>query len=206
MGDLQIFDLADLIKKHALTSFVESGTLYGDGLAYAARFNFLELHSIEIVSSLVEAARKRFIGDKRIEIHSGASVDILPILVDELLGPTLFWLDGHFPGGDARIADLDAEKDQSTRLPLRSELEIIAAKRASAKDYIICDDLWLYEDGPYPAGSFDAHMQACFPGKGYSRKTLLGDQTLDFVPGLFQEHNIVKKVDAHQGYLLIVPK
>lgn len=78
--------------------FVETGTFRGDtSLALASRFQ--EVHTIEIHPRLAELARRRFKHHPEIHFHEGDSPEVLSELCPNLMGPVLFYLDGHDSGG-----------------------------------------------------------------------------------------------------------
>jgi len=55
MGDLRIFNLQNYKLKYNINTFVETGTLHGDGVDCAKEF-FTSIHSIEIDKELAEKA------------------------------------------------------------------------------------------------------------------------------------------------------
>ena len=60
MGAISIFDLKDAQKYNETPYFVETGTLYGDGVKYAMKQGFKEIHSIEIEPTLYKKAKEKF--------------------------------------------------------------------------------------------------------------------------------------------------
>ena len=60
MGNLRIFNLNELIRINNAPVFIETGTLYGDGIVQALRYNFDKIISIEIEPRVAERARQRF--------------------------------------------------------------------------------------------------------------------------------------------------
>jgi hypothetical protein len=78
---------------------VETGTLLGD-MIEAMKHRFTRLYSIEISPELARKAQQRFAGDSHIQIIENDSAIALKELVPKLEEPALFWLDGHYSGGN----------------------------------------------------------------------------------------------------------
>ena len=68
--------------------------------------------------------------------------------------PTLWWLDAHFPGADYGDAGYGAEEDIDKRLPMEKELKIMVQNRDLSNDIIFMDDLRIYVDRDFVAGSW----------------------------------------------------
>jgi hypothetical protein len=83
---------------HGLTTFVETGTYFGD-MVSATRRNFKRVFSIELSPDLHLRARRRFRNDPNVTLICGDSADELGKLVHTLDAPALFWLDGHYSAG-----------------------------------------------------------------------------------------------------------
>ena len=78
---------------------VETGTLLGDMVA-AMKNNFEEIYSIEISPELASRAKQRFADNSNVHIIENDSAIALKSLVPSLSQPALFWLDGHYSGGN----------------------------------------------------------------------------------------------------------
>lgn len=154
MGLLIDFDLGQLIAKYGCRTFVETGTGKGAGIEYAAKCDFDHLYSIEIVHGLALEVALRFAKDHRITIIHGKSERGLKEALEEVpaADSVLFWLDARFPGADYGLKPYDAEKNESLRLPVQSELRVLAGLRDLSRDVILINELRLYEDGDYEAG------------------------------------------------------
>ena len=85
---------------------------------------------MEIDRLLFKKARDRFANYQHIQILQGDSSKILPLILEKLNATTLFWLDGHYSGGDS------SKGDQNT--PILKELELILNHRI--KNHIILID------------------------------------------------------------------
>lgn len=93
--------------RYNLKIFVESGTYKGDTLQ-EMRSHFEKLYSIELADKFYERAKNRFASAPEIELFHGDTAKCMPEVVAKLDGPTLFWLDGHYSGGDTAKGDLEA--------------------------------------------------------------------------------------------------
>lgn len=200
MGDIRMFDLSVFVKKFGISTFVETGTLYGDSVEHFKNI-FDMLYTIEIDEELHKKASERFKDNNKIKVCLGDSISILEKIVPTL-PRSLFWLDAHFPSADCHKKKYNDEKDSKLRIPLDHEVSII--RQHKFNDVIIIDDLWLYEDGPFEWGSFDQHSINC--NMGVTRKELMGDSTNKIVYDLFQSTHHIHKLYKHQGYLILEPK
>lgn len=129
-------------------TFVETGTFLGDTVEYF-KMKFDKLVSIELSAELASRAKERFAVDNNITIIEGDSSIVLKKIVNELLDPTLFWLDGHFSSSffvkDEFIQTAKGKKNT----PIVEELEIILT--AKCHSIILVDDARLFtgrEDYP----------------------------------------------------------
>lgn len=116
-------------KEFHVNTLIETGTYLGD-MVYAMRHKFNKIISIELSNDLSVAARVRFRNYSHIDILSGDSAVLLPVQVDKLSGPCLFWLDGHYSGG--------ITAKSSTETPILTELNSIFAHRL--KNHVILID------------------------------------------------------------------
>lgn len=107
---------------------VETGTLLGD-MIEAMKHRFTHLYSIEISPQLARKARQRFAEDSHVQIIENDSAIALKELVPKLEEPALFWLDGHYSGGDTGKGEKET--------PIMEELDTILA---SALPHVIMVD------------------------------------------------------------------
>lgn len=201
MGSIRKFDIAEIKNKLGLDTFVETGTLYGDGVDYALTANFGKIISIEIDKTLADKAKEKYKSFPQVQIIEGNSAEVICSICSDISEPVLFWLDAHFPGADAGLKGHLDEVDFNTRVPLETELNAIHNRQYN--DVIICDDLWMYEDGPYECGTFDEHSMR--HGHNITRKDVCGSNLNRFYE-LFDSTHIIKKYYSHQGYLVMLPK
>jgi hypothetical protein len=133
--------IRDLSEKYETRIFVETGTYRGDMLE-AMKNRFEKLYSIELNHDSYLAAKTRFAQDLHVEILHGDSGEKLKEIMPVLSGPALFWLDGHYSGGETSKGPLDT--------PIMAELDHIL----SAPDLghvIVIDDARLFgRDPSYP--------------------------------------------------------
>jgi hypothetical protein len=135
-------------------ALVETGTLRGD-MVEATRNAFQRIWSIELDSDLHAAAATRFRDYPQVSIVHGDSATALPEIVTGESRPILFWLDGHWSGGDTARGDLDT--------PVLAELTAILARR-NGDDVILIDDARLFGTGDYPTiSAVRAMIRATWP-------------------------------------------
>jgi hypothetical protein len=125
---------------HGFDTFVETGTFRGDTIE-AVRSTFRAVWSIELSHNLAAAARRRFAASPNVQIVEGDSGAILPGLLAHLDGPVLFWLDGHWCGGETAKGEIET--------PLLAELRAVLARHDA--DVILIDDARLLGRGDYPS-------------------------------------------------------
>ena len=218
MGNLKKHDVNVFIDRYDLANYVETGTGAAECLQYAMCCKFKNFYSVEIHEEVYKTANNilnQFVTKnkavlstelKDVKLLLGSSEEKIPEILEKLEGPTMFFLDAHFPGADFRHARYDAIEDDSVRMPLSVELKAIVKNRDISKDVFIIDDLWLYEEGAYEAGSFNAHMQRYFATEKYDAQKIKGSQTSEFIYKLLSEtHNVTKDM-RDQGYLIFTPK
>ncbi len=109
--------LSAYLKRYSLIQFVETGTHLGDTLAYIAQLKGVDAKSIELDETYYRAAKQRFARYPNVDLLQGDSGKLLPKLVSQLQTPTLFWLDGHYSGGNTGKGVLGT--------PVSAELEAI---------------------------------------------------------------------------------
>lgn len=85
--------------RYGLRTFVETGT-YKGAMVESVRNVFEMIYSIELDPKLFALASKKFSVYHHITILQGDSGIVLGQVVPLLSSPALFWLDGHYSGGD----------------------------------------------------------------------------------------------------------
>lgn len=135
------FTLRYYAKKFGLNILVETGTYQGDMVA-AMSDAFNHIYSIELSEELYNKAKERFRNQSHIDIIHGDSGIVLKDLVKKINKPVLFWLDGHYSGGETAKADYIT--------PIFMELEHIFESEINGH-LIIIDDARLFRTNPdYP--------------------------------------------------------
>jgi len=107
--------------------FVETGSQYGDGIAYAAMTGFDKLFSCELSERRYKYCVNRYKDYDNIYLHNATSVEALKLILPELDKKTFFWLDAHAEGGG---------------VPTFEELDLI--KEVSTEHTIMVDDVAVY--------------------------------------------------------------
>lgn len=131
----------DVLLKHKKNNiFVETGTLWGDGVAVALECGYDKVISIEIDPERVEVNSKKFskeIVDGRVELVEGDTFDVFEGIVKSLKEPATFWLDAHWDNDGAPIGEY--------KCPLPFELDTIA-KSEIRNHTLMIDDRRLFGD------------------------------------------------------------
>lgn len=130
------------LQRHQIRGFVETGTHLGDTLAHIAQDNRISCCSIELDMNLYESASVRFRNQANIRVFHGDSGEVLPAIIKELSGPTLFWLDGHYSGG------VTAQGESDT--PISKELLAILDSRIKGNVILIDDARCFDGTNDYP--------------------------------------------------------
>ena len=86
--------------------FLETGTYYGDTVA-AIKDMYRSVISIEVDPALQQKACVRFSGDSKVQIVLGDCAKKLPEILATLLEPAVFWLDGHYSGGETGKGEIE---------------------------------------------------------------------------------------------------
>jgi hypothetical protein len=124
-------------RKHEV--LVESGTYLGGTVAFMLP-HARKIVSVEIEPSLYDAARRRFAGERKVELHLGDAATLIPELVAGLGEPALIWLDGHFTGGINTIRGKAVE-------PAPGILESLGRLELPRGTTVVVDDLRLFGRG-----------------------------------------------------------
>jgi hypothetical protein len=110
--------IREYAERHGLGTLVETGTYLG-GTVKAVRGNFRRIYSIELDDTLHARARAHFAAFPHITLLHGDSSDVLPGLLPRIAEPSLFWLDGHFSGGQTAKGRLST--------PIVAEMQAVLA-------------------------------------------------------------------------------
>jgi hypothetical protein len=149
--------------RYALDTLVETGTFTGETVE-ALRRSCVQIVSIELAPALHAACVQRFDGIANVRLLEGDSAALLPGIVAGLTAPALFWLDGHYTGGDS-AGDGHA--------PLMDEIAALLARPARGDVILIDDARCLTGHGGYP--SVDAVYAAVRAARPRAEITLADD-------------------------------
>ncbi len=137
-------NLKRLAAHFSIPTLVESGTCRAD-MMIAMRNEFAELYSIELSEPLFQFCKRRCAPFRNIHLKNGDSGTELQELCSKLTGNVLFWLDGHYSGGDTALG--------TEISPILAELNAIDAN-PQITPFIIIDDARLFKTGTgYPTMS-----------------------------------------------------
>ena len=90
--------IKDFAGRFKMDFLVETGTYLGE-MIFAQLDNFQKIYSVEIDQELFKRAQRIFSSKTQVEVFWGNSGEVLPMILDKLEGPILFWLDSHYSGG-----------------------------------------------------------------------------------------------------------
>jgi len=119
-----------MLRRYLNPSFVETGTYLGEGVEAALAAGFGNILSIELSESLFADAKRKFVGDKRVNVIQGDSSTILEPLISTITTTITFWLDAHYSFG------ITVKGNKMS--PLVEELRAISSH--PIKDHIILVD------------------------------------------------------------------
>ena len=194
MGQLnEAIQIKNVLDFYDIKNFIETGTGQAEVVQTVVEADdTLNVHTIEVIPEIYDKNKINFSYLKDVNWHLGTSFDILPEILPDLKGTTLFWMDAHFPGADFGLSSYGDEKDDDKRLPLKKELETIVENRDVTNDVFVIDDLRIYEDGPFGDGNWEDREK-------------YGGDGIEFIEELFDEtHYVVKSYNA-QGSILLFP-
>jgi len=127
--------------KHHCSTLVETGTFRGD-MILAMLNDFRTLYSIELHPELHSRARSLFSHRPHVRLLHGDSGEKISEVLAGLEEPAVFWLDGHFSGGNTAKGNLNT--------PIIAELDKVLSHNIS-NHVVLIDDARLFtgaEDYP----------------------------------------------------------
>lgn len=152
MGTLAKIDLSS----YRCNVYVETGTGQALSLGRAIPI-FQECFSVDLEQDFLELAHQKF---PSANLFRGLSTEALEFWLSsgqiKDSDRVLFFLDAHFPGSD--FHGVPYSMDDPNAVPLKEELEIIKKYRPNGNDYIICDDLRIFIEGPFEYGDATFHV------------------------------------------------
>lgn len=129
------FDLATaLIDAAGLRYAVETGTYLG-GSALVLADVLDHVWSVELKPEILSQAKDRTAHKPNISLYEGYSPELLPIMLKEVPGPALYWLDGH--GGTFGADDTPAHIREC---PVLEEIAAIDEHPHAADSVLLIDD------------------------------------------------------------------
>ena len=191
----QLFQLIDIIPTlgdFKLEYLVETGTGGGETLSYVKSLPFKLIQSCEIEKSQFEKLQQQFT-ELNIKLWNGSSTETLQLMLDQLNGPALIFLDAHFPGaGYVRQEFKTDEYSLTDTLPLEKELHIIKNWKYGKDSVIVVDDLRIYKPNNYEGGDWT------------EREQIFGNLDYAFLTNILTEHRYEEKL-IHQGCVIYTP-
>lgn len=104
---------------------------------------FERIYSIELDEKLHVNAKERFRSAKHVELIHGNSAKALGGVIAKINQPALFWLDGHYSGGETARGDNDT--------PIYEELAHILGTREQRHVILIDDARCFGSEAGYPS-------------------------------------------------------
>lgn len=136
--------ISELRDAYSIKKFIETGTHYGSTACWASRI-FEHVITIEYSDGIYKQVTENYGHINNIDFMCGDTRKRLQDIVPKLDGPSLFWLDAHWSGGETY-----GENDQC---PIIEEIRII---NGSEKDhFIFIDDARLFMSPPQPPHLID---------------------------------------------------
>lgn len=133
--------IREFAQKYGIQYLVETGTCHGDMVA-AMQKQFKKIISIELADQFYREVCERFKGVPNVELIHGDSATKLAEVVAKLPGRAIFWLDGHYSGGDTARGIHDT--------PVNEELRAIFSP-GQPDHIVLIDDARCFGDSPvYP--------------------------------------------------------
>jgi hypothetical protein len=117
-------------RKSEYNILIETGTYYGD-MVLAQLDYFESIYSIELSKKLYDKATKRFKKYNKVHLYHGDSSVVLGHIMKKITKPAIFWLDGHYSGGETAKGEKEC--------PIIEELEHILHKK-TLPHIILIDD------------------------------------------------------------------
>tara|TARA_Y100000816_G_scaffold279140_1_gene251096 strand:+ start:1466 stop:2029 length:564 start_codon:yes stop_codon:yes gene_type:complete len=122
-------------------NFVETGTFLGQTIIPFEPL-FENLYTIEIKKELYDNVTRQYKGNK-IKFYHGDTMDVLPIILRNIKGKSIIFLDAHYSAGITGTGP--------KHVPLYEELEHIM-KLSKNETVIIVDDFAMFGRGPNTTG------------------------------------------------------
>ncbi len=206
MGSIREHDLGYYLKKYNLENYFETGTGEGDCLAHALQQPFKTFYTVDIDQDLVRQVQNKLqFCTKDVRLFAGKSTDTIRSLLPQInqMGPTLFFLDAHFPGADFHKCTYEESirHFKKDAFPLEEEMALLLAHRDISRDVFIIDDFILYEEGDYETIKIGLTWKY-----GWLQDELGLQTNSTFLYQAFEKTHDLRKDLKSQGYLIATPK
>ncbi|MBF0420166.1 MAG: hypothetical protein HQL78_08380 [Magnetococcales bacterium] len=89
-------------------------------MAHIACDDSIQVTSIELDAGYFIAAKTRFAHYKNVQLLHGDSGHLMTYIIEALSKPTLFWLDGHYSGGNTGKGKFDTPVSEELQAILKS--------------------------------------------------------------------------------------
>jgi hypothetical protein len=151
----QLIDVGIIKEKYNLKYFIETGTGMGETIDNILNYGFELIQSCEIEKTQFEELKNKY-QQKNLLIHFGKSSDTLPKMLNNIDGPSLIFLDAHFPGqGYVRNEFISEKYTIDEIIPLENEFNILKTYKYISDSVIVVDDLRIYKKGNYSKGDWE---------------------------------------------------
>ncbi len=154
----------DYAKRNDCVQLIETGTYLG-GMVEAQLNKFDNIASIELSNELFQKAVQKFKGIESVHLYCGDSGNLIGEVIEKenAFEKTLFWLDGHYSGGETACGE-----DES---PIMKELGSISKKCRNG--VILIDDARCFVGkGGYPTiEQLKSYMESIFIIKSWENET-----------------------------------
>jgi len=140
-GSLSLAFLKKIMELFHADIFVETGTNYRGTTAEAAKI-FREVHTIELSRELFQKATQRLRENSNVHLYHGDSSVVLQEILPLIQGKPVFWLDGHYSGGET------ARGNENT--PIMGEIQLIWQHNIK-NAVILIDDIRIFYKNPNTA-------------------------------------------------------
>jgi hypothetical protein len=147
----------ELFERNMNPVFIETGSLYGDGIQAALDAGFETIYSIELSPGLYDYCKNRFKAKLNVNLILGDSGEILGELMKTIAGPVTLWLDSHYSEGETARGKEDC--------PLMREIDAIAEHPVKTHTILI-DDLrcWNMKDHGFDLQTLMRKIHLINPG------------------------------------------
>lgn len=97
-GEYKIVTVLEYAKKYNIKTFIETGSFIGSTINGVKEY-FEDIHSIELSPKLFSICLGYFQYMNNIHLYNGESEKILPMILQNIDNPCVFWLDSHYSAG-----------------------------------------------------------------------------------------------------------